>query len=210
MGYAEAMARNTAHAHDFDTLYAQLCALPEHQVGEILDGQLEFSPRPALAHATSNLRLGSDLDGQFGRSGGGRPGGWVILVEPELHLEAGGRVHVLVPDLAGWRRERLPLVPRQPYLSLAPDWICEIRSPSTARRDRTIKARIYHEAGVGHAWYIDPDAQLLEVFRREGAFWVFLGAWGGEDVVRAEPFDAVELRMADWWEGVEPPPPQEP
>lgn len=203
------MTRPALAPRDFDALYAELCALPEHFVGEILDGQVERSPRPAYAHSSSSLRVGGDLDGQFGRSGGGRPGGWVILVEPELHLEVEGRKHVLVPDLAGWTRERLPLVPRVPHLSLAPDWICEILSPSTARRDRGVKARIYHGAGVRWRWMLDPESQLLEVYRREGDFWMLTGTFGGEDLVRAEPFEAVELRMADWWEGVEPPPPQE-
>jgi Uma2 family endonuclease len=139
---------------DFSELYRQLRCLPERQRGEILAGELVVSPRPVLAHATAGSRMNREL-GSFDRPPGGRyPGGWHILPEPELHLKTpDGQQHVLIPDIAGWRRERLPILPRKAWLDLRPDWICEVLSPSTARYDRKLKARIYHQAGVDYRWY---------------------------------------------------------
>ena len=70
----------------------------------------------------------------------------------------------MVPDIAGWRRERLVAVPETAYIEIAPDWICEVLSASTDRRDRTVKSRIYAEAGIPHFWIIDPRQQFLEAF----------------------------------------------
>src|SRR3989442_11524607 len=121
--------------------YADLLEVPEHLVAEIIDGELITSPRPALPHALAASAMAADIGGPFGRPPGGRdvPGGWWILVEPELHL--GG--DVLVPDLAGWRRERVPTVPNAPAFELAPDWVCEVISPSTPRLDRARKRSVY-------------------------------------------------------------------
>ncbi len=130
----------------------------------------------------------------FDRGRGG-PGGWWIVDEPELHL---GR-NVLVPDLAGWRRERLPAFPREPFFTLAPDWVCEVLSPATARLDRLKKLSIYWREGVGHAWLVDPVLETLEVFRRLEEAWLGALAAGGDDVVRAEPFDAIELTLTGLW-----------
>jgi Uma2 family endonuclease len=145
--------------------YADLEALPEHVVGEILDGALIVSPRPASPHALAASRLGFELGGPFDRGKGG-PGGWVILDEPELHLGP----QVIVPDLAGWRRERMPRVPDVPFFELAPDWVCEVPSPSTAGIDRSRKMRHCGRARVQHVWLVDPLATTLEVFpaRRPG------------------------------------------
>ena len=129
--------------------YADLYDVPEHFVAEIFDGELYASPRPALPHAHAASALGNKL-GAFHRSG---PGGWVIIDEPELHF---GK-DVLVPDLAGWRRERLPTVPVAAYLTLAPDWVCEVLSPSTESLDRGKKLRIYAGESVLHAWLVDPS-----------------------------------------------------
>ena len=171
---------------------------PENMVAEVVDGDLSLSPRPAPAHASATMALSGELVPAFGRRGGGGPGGWLFLVEPELHL--GLQPHILVPDLAAWRRERLAAVSRkEAFIELPPDWICEVLSPLTARLDRTRKLGVYAEFGVGHAWLIDPLARTLEVLRLEAGRWVLLGAHGGDARVRAEPFEALELGLAELW-----------
>ena len=174
--------------------YDDLVAVPEHLVAEILDGELYTSPRPAPRHALAHTRLGATLVAPFdlGRRG---PGGWTILVEPELHL---GR-DVLVPDLAGWRRERLPRLPETAYFPLAPDWLCEIVSPATSAIDRTKKLRIYAREGVAHVWLIDPIACTLEIFALEGHRWVLAATHAGNAGVRAQPFEAIELDLGVLW-----------
>jgi Uma2 family endonuclease len=141
--------------------YADLLALPDDVIGQIVDGDLYSMPRPAIPHQLTSSNLGGELDAPF-RKGRGGPGGWWFLDEPELHL---GR-HVLVPDLAGWRRERVPSLPPDPYLTITPDWVCEVLSPSTARLDRIKKLRIYAEEAVGHAWLVDP---ALETWKTSAA-----------------------------------------
>ncbi|MEA2625799.1 MAG: hypothetical protein QOD06_1844, partial [Candidatus Binatota bacterium] len=145
--------------------YADLEALPENVVGEIVDGELFASPRPASPHALAETTIGSDVVSRFHGPPGGadRPGGWWILMEPELHLGQ----DVLVPDLAGWRRERMPKFPNVAAFTLAPDWLCEVISPSTARLDRSRKMRVYAREGVAHLWLVDPLARILEIYRLE-------------------------------------------
>ena len=172
--------------------YEDLLALPEHQVGQIIDGELIVQPRPAMPHAWATSELGGVLIPAFRRGQGG-PGGWVILAEPELHL--GPDPDVLVPDLAGWRRERMPVMPETAYCTLAPDWICEVLSPSTAKVDRTKKPPVYARERVPHVWIVDPDAKTLEVFRLEGERYSLLSSFADEPRVRAEPFDAIELEL---------------
>lgn len=179
--------------------YDDLIKLPAHVVGEILDGELYASPRPAPRHASASSGLGGALHGPFDRSRGG-PGGWRIFDEPELHLGP----DVLVPDLAGWRRERLPRLPEQAYFALAPDWICEVLSPSTVAIDRVKKLAIYAREAVPHAWLVDPIAQTLEVLRLEGGRWTIVSTWSGSDLVRAEPFEALDVDLTLLWD--EPPP----
>jgi Uma2 family endonuclease len=174
--------------------YDDLLALPENVVGELIGGRLVTHPRPASLHALASTTLTGELHGPFHRGKGG-PGGWVILDEPELHLHG----DVLVPDRAGWRRERMPQVPEAAAFELAPDWVCEVLSPSTAVVDRTEKLPIYSREGVRHAWLVDPLARTLEVFRLEGGFWLLVTAVSGERGVRAEPFDAIELELAALW-----------
>lgn len=174
--------------------YADLESLPEHLVGEILEGELVVSPRPAPPHAFAAINLGSDISGPFQRGRGG-PGGWLILPEPELHFAD----DAIVPDLAGWRHERAPIVDAQAFITMAPDWVCEIASPSTARHDRTSKMRIYARFEVRHLWIIDPLARTLEVFRLENERWSQISAHAGDEKVRAEPFDAVELDLGSLW-----------
>src|SRR5687768_370509 len=125
--------------------YEDLVQVPDHQVAEILDGELIVTPRPALRHAGASSMLGGHLVGPF-QVGRGGPGGWWILDEPELHLAD----DIVVPDLAGWRHEHLPVVPDAAYLTLAPDWVCEVISPATERMDRSRKMRIYAREGVTH------------------------------------------------------------
>lgn len=142
--------------------------------------------------------LAGDLNTSFQRGRGG-PGGWWILVETEVHVEGQG----FVPDVAGWRRERLPALPAAATIDVAPDWVCEVQSPSTARFDRVKKLPMYAEIGVHHVWLIDPPGQTLEVLRLENERWILAGNYGGDDVVRAEPFEAVEIELAALW--IDPP-----
>jgi len=174
--------------------YDDVLAAPAHLVAELLDGELSLVPRPAMGHTVVASTLGAELGGPFQRGRGG-PGGWWILDEPELHLAA----DVLVPDLAGWRRERMPEMPRVPYFELAPDWVCEVLSPSTAGLDRVKKLGIYLREGVGYVWFVDPEGRTLEVFRREAQAYVVAQTFTGDDPVRAEPFDAIELELGLLW-----------
>ena len=174
--------------------FEDLLAVPSHLVGELLQGQLITSPRPAPPHALVASGLGADLHGPFHRGKGG-PGGWIILDEPELHLNG----DALVPDLAGWRRERMPALPETSAFELAPDWACEILSPSTAAIDRTVKIPIYAREGVVHVWLIDPSARTLEVLRLDGGSYRIVGAWNGNVVVHAEPFEAVGIALGELW-----------
>jgi hypothetical protein len=177
-----------------EAVYDDLCDLPENMVGEILAGELHVSPRPAIPHALAASGLGASVLAPFGFGAGG-PGGWWILMEPELHL---GR-DVLVPDLGGWRRERLPRIGDVVGLTLRPDWVCEILSPSTQLRDRAIKLGIYAREGVPHVWLVDPLARLLEVYGLHEGRWLILGVHHGLEKVRAEPFEAVELALGLLW-----------
>jgi Uma2 family endonuclease len=178
--------------------YDDIIRLPEHLVGEIIDGELIVTPRPATPHALTASVAGGDLLGQFHRPpGGGGPGvgGWWILYEPELHL----RRDVIVPDIAGWRREKLPVLPDTVGIKEPPDWVCEVVSPSTGRIDRTRKRRIYAREKIAHLWMIEPLEQTLEVYRLEARGWMLVDTFGGDDKARAEPFDAVEIDLSRWW-----------
>jgi Uma2 family endonuclease len=176
--------------------YDDLLAVPDHLVAEIVDGELLVNPRPAVKHARASSRLGSRLGGPFDDGKGG-PGGWVILDEPELHLHG----DVLVPDLGGWRRERMPLLPESASIELAPDWVCEVISPRTAIHDRGSKRAIYAREGVTHLWLVDPDVRMLEVLRLlPTKEYVVAGVWSEAALVRAEPFEAVELELGALWE----------
>ena len=172
-------------------------AIPDTMIAEILDGELHTMPRPARPHTNTASVLGGELHGPFRRGLGG-PGGWVILDEPELHF---GR-DVLVPDLAGWRRERMPEQPSTAYYELAPDWACEVLSPSTARVDRVLKVPIYARERVNYVWLVSPAEQTLEVLQLDGESYRLLATHGGDAVVRVEPFAAVELELQALWAGV--------
>lgn len=174
--------------------YADLKALPEYVVGEIVAGELIASPRPSPRHAIAASVLGGELGPPY-HGGRGGPGGWWIIFEPELHLGA----DVLVPDLAGWRRARMPAIPDTAYFELAPDWICEVLSPGTARLDRQQKLAAYAREGVAHAWLLDPTERTLEVLRLEGRSWVIVSVHSGDEEVSAEPFEAIQLPLQRLW-----------
>ncbi len=175
-------------------VYEDLFDLPEHVIGEILHGQLITQPRPAPKHARSASIIGGEVMGPFDQGKGG-PGGWWILFEPELHLGS----NILVPDLAGWRKERMPRFPDTAYFSLAPDWVCEVISPGTARTDRVVKMPIYAAESVKGLWLVDPDLRILEVYRLLEGHWLLERTWQNDDIVNAPPFDAISINLSDLW-----------
>jgi len=179
--------------------YADIERLPEHLTGEILDGELVVSPRPAAPHTRTASALGTLINGPFDLGIGG-PGGWWIMDEPELSLGVDPRYDPVVPDIAGWRRETMPSVPMTAQFHTRPDWVCEILSPGTQRHDRVLKLPFYARAGIAHCWLVDPLAQTLEVFRLKGQHWLLAQSFGGDETVRAEPFEAVELPLASLWD----------
>jgi Uma2 family endonuclease len=164
--------------------YQDVLDAPPHMVAEIANGR----------HARTTTRLGARLDDPF-ENGVGGPGGWYIVIEPELHLGQ----DVLVPDLAGWRRERMPTFPDTAAAELAPDWVCEVLSPATRSFDLTEKRELYRGYGVGHLWFVDPQARTLEVFESREEVWVLVAAFKDDDEVRAVPFDAVAFPLSALW-----------
>lgn len=172
--------------------YDDVLNAPAHVVAELIDGVLETHPRPVPKHAVSAARLGMSLGGPFDLGSGG-PGGWLFMVEPELHLGH----DVVVPDLAAWRRERMPVVPDEAYVTLAPDWVCEILSPSTEMLDRNAKRRIYAEAGVAFLWLVDPRTRSLEAFQLVADKWLLLSTVEASDPVSIAPFDAISFPLSD-------------
>jgi Uma2 family endonuclease len=178
--------------------YEDVLRAPPHMVAEVIDGELHLHPRPAKPHAAAASALGEELGPPFKRGRGG-PGGWILLFEPELHMQA----DIIVPDLAGWRRERMPaIVADEPFFTLAPDWVAEVISPRTAKIDRTDKLRIYRRERVPWIWFVDPLQRTLEVLRLGEDGWTVRGAWRDDARVRAEPFDAIELELAVLWADV--------
>jgi Uncharacterized protein conserved in cyanobacteria len=183
----------TATAQKLAT-YEDLFDLPEHIVGEIIHGQLITHPRPAPRHIVASSAIGDELVGPFQKGRGG-PGGWWILDEPELHLG----LDILVPDLAGWRRERLPTMPDTAFFTLPPDWVCEVLSPDTARIDRVDKMPIYATQGVPFLWLIDPISRTLEVFVLREGRWSLEHVYQQDDEMRAVPFEAVAFSLEVLW-----------
>jgi len=191
--------------HDREATYDDLLEVPEHLVGEIVDGELFTSPRPASPHAYATGVLFSQLTQKFQRENAGGPGGWWFLMEPELHL---GR-DVFVPDIAGWRKQRMPFIPNVPAFTLAPDWVCETVSPKTASLDRYRKLPRYARYDIGHAWLIDPIGRGVEVYRLESEHWSLISTHE-DSVVRAEPFDGAQIDLAEMWLPVPPAAPSSP
>jgi Uma2 family endonuclease len=165
-------------------------------VAEIINGNLVTSPRPGATHARAAGKLGTKLGRPFDDGEDG-PGGWILLPEPELHIVD----QVVVADMAGWRRERMPEMPDTPAFTMPPDWVCEVLSPqSTETRDREEKMPIYARAEVRFLWLVNPTTQTLESYALEREErWLLLGMWAGDKRVRAKPFDAIELDLAALW-----------
>jgi len=178
---------------DRPATYDDLARLPDNLVAEIVAGELHASPRPAPRHAHAGSRIGRTLAPHFDHPDAG---GWRLLYEPELHLAE----DVVVPDWAGWRRARMPRLPEVAFFSLAPDWVCEILSPSTAALDRARKVAIYAREGVPHCWLVDPVAHTLEVLQLESGRWSILATHLGGEVVRAVPFPEIDLSLGDLWD----------
>lgn len=183
-----------ANAPRLPTL-ADLEALPPGIKGEIIEGVLYTMTRPRGPHQKANLRIGSDLEGPFDRGRGG-PGGWWILPEPGIEV---ANTPEISPDIAGWRRERLPELPSDRAITVVPDWVCEILSPSTRRHNVLVKKPYYAKIGVRHHWLVDIEARTLTVYRLENGHWVELAVLGDETEARIEPFEAVPFDVASWW-----------
>ena len=178
------------------TLYEQLEHLPEGITGEILNGQLHTQPRPAGPHALVESNLQIEVGGPFGKGRGG-PGGWWIIVEPELHFIRDAEV--TVPDIAGWRRERMPRIPEGHRFEIVPDWICEVLSPSTESKDRVIKMPIYGRYGVAHVWLVDPKRRTLEAYALKAGEWEIIAKAEGDQIVSIPPFEAIRLELGSLW-----------
>ena len=163
-------------------------------VAEIVDGELFASPRPRPRHSVATSVLGAELNAPF-HLGRGGPGGWWILFEPELHFGE----DVLVPDIAGWRRDRLPEIPDEAHFTLPPDWICEVLSPHNERHDRVRKLPVYARAGVAHAWLVDPLARTVEVLQLHAGQWMAVRTYRHDEALRAEPFTAAEIDLLALW-----------
>ena len=179
--------------------YQDVLDAPPYMVAEVLAGTLYTHPRPAMRHARASSIIGSELVGPYDRGRGG-PGGWWIVDEPELHLGD----DIVVPDLAGWRRETMPEYPDAAYCEVAPDWVCEVLSPSTRRLDQNEKRPLYAREGVSHLWFVDPDAKTLEVFELREGRWMLLATLADDAPVSQPPFDAITFPLdALWPEGVQ-------
>jgi Uma2 family endonuclease len=180
--------------------YDDVLAAPENLVAELIDGTLYTQSRPRARHAHAASVIGMDLGSPFHRGRGG-PGGWQILYEPELHLGA----DVVVPDIAGWRRERMPVIEDVAYFEMAPDWLCEVLSPKTALFDRRRKLPLYARFGVGHVWLVDPLVKTLELFRLDGETYRMQATYGGSERARIAPFEAIEFDLEALWGGAPDP-----
>ena len=186
---------NELAASSAPATYQDILDAPEHVVAELIGGTLHTHPRPAPRHARAGARLISKLGPPFDEGDGG-PGGWRIFYEPELHVAG----EVLVPDLAAWRRERMPELPDTAYFTLAPDWACEILSTSTRAHDLVHKRPIYAAAGVAYLWLVDPVDQVLEAFELDNGHWRLVAAVEHEDAVHIPPFDALTFGLAELWD----------
>jgi len=179
---------------NFNELYKELCDLPKNMVGQILDGELIASPRPAPRHSNASSGIGSAIRPPF-QDGQGGPGGWWILDEPEVHLES----NVFVPDIAGWKKEKLPKLPDTAYFEITPDWVCEVVSPSSGRHDRVTKMNLYAQFKIPFYWLVDPQGKTLEIFSLEQGRWILSSSFGKSDMVSAPPFSDIEFDLSYLW-----------
>ena len=177
--------------------YQDVLDAPPHKVAEVVDGTLYIFNRPAAPHTLAASALGGIIGPPFHHGRGG-PGGWWILNQPELHLGE----DIVVPDIAGWRRERMPVYPDTAYFTLAPDWVCEVLSPSTRKLDLGGKSAVYARAGVGYLWFVDPIARSLEAKVLRGGKWVAIATLHDDATVSLPPFEAISFSLGDLW----PPP----
>ena len=184
-----------AEAAKREATYQDLFDLPENTTGEIINGELIVTPRPSRKHVYTASALGSEIGPpfQFGRGGG--PGGWIILIEPEIKLGE----NILVPDLAGWKRGRFPASEETNWISVAPDWVCEVLSPSTETIDRGDKVPLYASQGISHAWLMSPATRVLEVLELDGRTYRIVSTFKNDERARAKPFDSIELDLAALW-----------
>ena len=185
--------RATAATRRRATYQDVLDALP-NMVAEVVGGTLRTHPRPAALHARASSGIGAKIGGPFDYDRDG-PGGWWIIDEPELHLGD----DILVPDLAGWRREGMPEYPDVAYFTLAPDWVCEVLSPSTRALDQGAKRAVYVREEVGYLWFVDPDVRTLEVFELSRRRWVRADALTGDAPVSLPPFEEISFSLGDLW-----------
>jgi Uma2 family endonuclease len=182
-------------------LYEAYQKVPSTQHAEIVRGTLYVMPRPAPRHANAATVLAGDLNAPFHRGRGG-PGGWWILFEPEIHFH---EMEPVVPDIAGWRVERMPELPETAFFTVTPNWVCEVISKSTEAIDRNEKLPLYAERGVEHVWLVDPIAKTLEAHAHpESGRWREVRVYAGDVRVRVAPFDAIELELAALWSPPKP------
>jgi Uma2 family endonuclease len=192
------LPKKAAHIADPETrmklTYEDLCNVPDDMTGEIIDGELSLTPMPSKQQIHTGTKLANAVVAayHFGTKG---PGGWIILDEPDLAFGE----DILVPELAGWKEDRFIVSWEHHWISVAPDWVCEIISPETAQRDRTQKMPIYERNGVSYVWLIDPAEKSLEIFRLESGKWGAPTLYTGNDKVRAEPFEQTEINLGDLW-----------
>lgn len=170
-------------------------ALPPNVKGEIIHGVLYTQPRPRSFHQDAIGLVEDELRGPYQRGRRG-PGGWWILPEPGIELPGSPEVS---PDVAGWRKVRLPELPRDSSIRVVPDWVCEVLSPSTRNYDLRVKKPYYASIGVNYLWYVDPEARVLSVSRLHEGKWLEIGVYGEDSVARIDPFDLVEINLAEWW-----------
>ncbi|MDR3554212.1 MAG: Uma2 family endonuclease [Syntrophobacteraceae bacterium] len=175
--------------------YEDLFSVPENMIGEIIDGELVLQPRPSPKHMNAIKALSLEIVPPYERGQGGGPGGWVFLFETEVRLGES----IFVPDLAGWKKERFPARIETNWIPVAPDWVCEVLSPSTALRDRTMKKEIYAQAQVGHLWLVDPHNMTVEVYRLVHGAFDPVGVCGGKDKARLAPFTDIEIDLGSFW-----------
>lgn len=175
---------------------ADLDAVPGHLAAELIQGVLYTMARPRPRHQNAGSFLLDEVHSPFQRGRGG-PGGWWILTEPGIAFPALD-VEEVIPDLAGWRRERLPELPDE-AITVVPDWVCEVLSPSTRSHDQRIKRPLYAQAGVRWMWRVDPEFRTATASRNEGGKWLELGVFVDDDVLRAEPFEVHALELRDLW-----------